>query len=331
MRTALAALLSLLPATALAQTGVESAGAALAEAAVGSCPGLEAGAFAVRVAVELPDDAPDPGGLVPALLEPTLVALRADPRFAAVHLASFGRDGVDPPRLAHDLGYAALLDVTIRRDGGALVIEGATWRTDDATRLATFTRRAPLDPSIRRFVGFPALLADDAISPRSVRLPGNDYVALAIADLDRDGRPEIVAARPGEVHVLRLAGRRVAIVGRAPIPTTVPRAPSPPRRTVGSAVAMGDRVVLRISEYDVGLVVRLVGGVPSVAVADGPCEADRFPMMGGCARLVVGRDFFDQELTHAIGPTAEAPPTSTTTSSRATRRGTGCRPRTRRS
>ena len=32
MRTALAALLSLLPATALAQTGVESAGAALAEA-----------------------------------------------------------------------------------------------------------------------------------------------------------------------------------------------------------------------------------------------------------------------------------------------------------
>lgn len=307
MRTALLALCLAVPASAAAQDGLQVAGAELRDAALEAATELEAGALAVRVTPALGDGATDADGLVATLLGPALEALAGDARFATVHRAGFGRDGVSPAALARSLGYAGLLDVTLRRDGDALVLAGEAHRTRDEARVGAFSRRVPLDASLRRYLGFPPLLADDAITARAIPIPGNGYVALAVGDLDGDGRAEIVASRTGEVHVFRLEGRRLRIVGRAPIPPSVPRSPSPPRRAVGSARFEGDRVQLRISEHAVGLAVRLVDGAPRLEVAEGPCEADRYPMMGGCARLVTGRDFFDPELSHHAATSAEAP------------------------
>jgi len=293
-------------APAAAQDGVQSAAEGLRDAVVEACADLPRGPVAIRVSTELGDDAPDPAGLAAAVVEPTLAALRADARFAPVHRAGFGRDGVPPSELAARLGYATLVDVRLRRDGAELAVEGAVHTTADGARVATLAHRVPLDLALRRHVGFPPLLADDAITARSVRLPGNHYVAFAVGDLDGDGRPELVAARRGEAHVLRLAGRRVQIVGRAPFPADTPRAASPRRRSVATARFVNRRVVIRISDYAAPLVVRLVEGRPVAEVSSGPCADERFPVQGGCAALVAGRDFFDEELSSREGPWDEA-------------------------
>ncbi|MCA9604543.1 MAG: hypothetical protein KC619_03040 [Myxococcales bacterium] len=310
MRRARSALLLLallpVPGLAHAQDGLQRASVALLDASLEATAGLEPGGLAVRVTREL-DGAPDADGLATVLVTPSLEALGADERFTRVHLAGFGRDGASPARVAGNLGYAGLLDLILRREGESLVIAGEAFRTADEASVGTFVHRVPLDASLRRYLGFPPLLADDAVTARRIAIPGNGYVALAVGDLDGDGRAEIVASRPGEVHVFRLDGRRLRIVGRAPILPSTPRSPSPPRRIVGTARIDGDAVHLRISEHAVGLTLRLVDGVPRVAVEAGPCEADRFPMMGGCAQLVTGRDFFDPELTHPAAPDPEAP------------------------
>ncbi len=307
MRAALVALLLLAPRPAAAQDGLQVAGAALRDAAVVAAAGLDPGPLAVRVTAALASDAPDPPGLVSGVVGPTLETLSADGRFPSVHLAAFGRDGATPAAVARSLGYASLLDVTLRRDGPALVLEGSAVRTRDETRVSEpFAARVPLDAALRRHVGFPPLLADDAVTARSFPLPGLGYVALAVGDLDADGRAEIVAARPDEVHVLRVEGRRLTRVARAAFPR-VPRSPTPPRRTVGTARVDGDRALVRVSDHAVGLSVRIEDGALRVELADGPCEADRFPMPGGCAHLVTGRDFFDPTLTHHTASVAAAP------------------------
>jgi len=293
-------------APAAAQDGVRSSAEALRAALVESCAELPPGDVAIRVATELGDGAPDPRGLAPAVVPPAIDALRDNPRFGRVHLAAFGRDGVAPTELAARLGYASLIDLRLRRDGADLVLEGAAHTTGDAARVATFSRRVPLDPALRRFVGYPPLLADDAVTARSVRLPGNHYVAFAVGDLDGDGRPELVAARRGEAHVLRLAGRRVEIVGRAPFPSEVTRAMSPRRRPVATARFAGGRVVFRISDYAEPIAVRMVGGRPIAELASGPCADERYPVQGGCAALVAGRDFFDEALSSRDAPWDEA-------------------------
>ncbi len=310
MKAALAALALLgafVPSTAIAQDGLRSASTALHDAAVGGCADLPAGRLAVRVASELPDAAPDANGLLSALVEPTTTALRADPRFGAVHLAGFGRDDAAPALVAHRLGYAGLLDVVVRVSGGELVIEGTTWSTADGVRRAAFSERVDLDVALRRFVGFPAIVADEAVRARSVRMPSRGYIALAVVDLDGDGRAEIIGVRPDGVHVVRVRGGafdRGALerVGRADFPDDLPRAPIPRRRVFATAVADGDRAVVRTSEHALGLEIRLDGGVPVVTRSRGPCETDRFPVVGGCAALVAGRDFFTEGLTHASAP-----------------------------
>lgn len=297
-----------LPQSARAQdpTGVSRATDELRSATATATADCDPGPLVVRVTSQLPAGAPDAWGLISTLLSPTLAALSDDARFDPVHLASFGRDGTHPAALAHRLGYARMVDVTVRVERATLVLEGSVWTTAPESRHAVFTRRVPLDVTLRQHVGFPAILTDDAVRARSVRIPGRGYVALAIHDLDGDGRVEIVAARVGEAHVFRIDGRRARLVGRAAYPADVPRATSPRRRLVGSAIAVGRSVVVRLSNLAAPIAITLEGGVPTARRAEGPCSNDRYPMVGGCAALVDGRDFFDEVLTRRDAPYPEA-------------------------
>ena len=278
----------------------------LRDAAVEAAAQLPGGRLVVRVRAELDADAPDPGGLLVALLEPTLRRLSEDPRFEAVHLAGFGRGDVHPAELAARLGYAGMLDLRARVEAGALVIEVSAFDTADHTEHASFTYRSPLDPSLRRYVGFPPPLADSDVHARSLRLPSRGYLALAVGDLDGDGRPEVVALRAADAHILRVTDAGVQRIATATYPDDMPRAPVPRRRVFATARYEHGRVVARLSAHAAGLVIDLRAGVGSARQldpsSDGACEADRYPMQGGCAALVNGRDFFDETLTHHRSP-----------------------------
>jgi len=295
------------PAAAHAQTQLQEGAAALHDAAVLGCADAMTGPLVVRVTTELPD-ATDPGGLVSALIEPTVTALRADPRFEVVHLASFApSDESSAAQIAQRLGYANLLDLWLRVQGGSLVVEGSIWSTAEEERLGTLSQRIDIDMALRRFLGFPTIVADDAVRARSTRMPGRGYIALAAADLDGDGRDEIVGIRPGEAHVVRVRGAalergRLERLGRAGFPEDLPRALIPRRRVLATAVGADERVLLRTSEHAVGVEIRLEGGSPVASVSSGPCETDRFPLVGACAGLVAGRDFFTEALTQSIAP-----------------------------
>lgn len=287
-------------------TGLSRAAAGLRDAVRSATAECEAGALVVRVTTELAAGAPDARGLVIGVLAPTVEALRADERFDSVHVASFGGAAAGPATLAHRLGYTVLVDLVVRVDRGVLVLEGAAWSARGEMEHATFAHREPLDVALRQHVGFPAVLADDAVTARSVRIPGRDYVALAVHDIDQDGRFEIVAARVDEVHVFRLEGRHARLVGRARYPD-IARAVAPRRRLVGSAIGIERQVVVRISDLDAPIAVTLEGGVLTAQTTEGPCGLDRYPMVGGCAELVDGRDFFDDVLAPHEAPYATAP------------------------
>ncbi|MBX3269865.1 MAG: hypothetical protein KF729_06370 [Sandaracinaceae bacterium] len=298
------------PAPGHAQEGLQSASSALRDAALAalaeSAP--DEGPTAVVVRPELPEGAPDASGLAAALAAPLLEALAADPRRAPARLAALEvREGETLAAVARGLGDATLVTVTARVRGADLLVEGAVVRTRDEVRAPIAAARVPLDASLRAFVGYPPRLTDETVSARSLALPGRGYVALAIGDLDGDGRAELVAARTDEVHVLRVRGRRLELVGRVAVPASVPRAPTVSRRPMGSAIVRGERAAVRTSEHAVGLAVRLASGRPVIELAEGPCPADRYPMLGGCARAVTGRDFFDPELDPRESPAPAAP------------------------
>ncbi|HJL18178.1 MAG TPA: hypothetical protein RMH99_21115 [Sandaracinaceae bacterium LLY-WYZ-13_1] len=268
------------------------------------------GRLFVRVRAQLPDGAPRPRALVVDLVRPTVDALTREPRFERVHLGVFAGEGAEAAARARRLGYDALLDLELHLVGGDLRVEALAWGTppsDDGAPAtpARFELAQALDVALRRYVGFPPRVSAETVVARAARMPSRGYLALAVHDLDRDGRTEIVAVHPDGAQVLRLGAARVGVrleeVGRAPWPD-LPRDPSPPPRALATAMAHGDAVVTRLGDHAAASRVRLVGTRVVVDRAPGPCPDDRFPTTGGCAQIVNGRDFFDEVL---IRPGAE--------------------------
>ena len=117
-------------------------------------------------------------------------------------------------------------------------------------------------------------------------------LAMTAADVDGDGRAEIVALTTGEVTVIRRKGKRALVVlGRAPLPAVAARLR--PRHPVGAIVTArspgGDlEIIARTSEQAEGAVYRWQeGGLVEVGRAPG------YPLGGGVrSELEAGKNYF---------------------------------------
>lgn len=296
---------------ALASTLVAQVTQALAEPAA---PALR-GDLRVETCVVLAA-APRADALAAALTGPTLTALRADARFQSVDAvaidASDAADESDAPaRAAARRGYEALLRIVLETRGNHLVVRGALWRTSRGGWRALFRAaparigspfvRARLDAELRLYVGALPQVTEDTVVARALALPGRGYVALAAADLDGDGRSELVLARAESVEVLRLAasarGRlQLETVASQPFPATLPRASSRPRRTIATATADGNGVVLRTSELAAPTRAQLVDGRLVLSESIAPCGQNLYPLGDACALAVPGHDHFAARL-----------------------------------
>ncbi|MCC6876110.1 MAG: hypothetical protein IT378_17510 [Sandaracinaceae bacterium] len=197
--------------------------------------------------------------------------------------------------------------MTVRAQGNFLVIDGSVWRTElgrwsdrlayRPLRLATIFARMRLDVELRRYVGALPRLDEQSVVARAGELPAGGYVAMAAADVDMDGRTELVMVRAADVTVLRVSPARGALriehVARLDFPSGTPTAPSRRRRVVASARGDGDGVVLRTSEHARTFRLGWQEDHPELAPAQSSCAQDLFPMGDACARLVEGRDFFE--------------------------------------
>lgn len=265
----------------------------------------ERGRLVIRPRVDLPADATRPRALVSDLLAPTVAALAEDGSFDAVHVALFSGEGEGAAAVARRLGYDVVVDLELRLVGPELRIEARGYATDRPAAPSGFELARRLDPSLRRYVGFPPRVTEETVVARTARMPSRGYLALAAHDLDGDGRTEIVAVHPDGAQVFRLGAGRVGLrldeIGRAPWPDAA-RSPSPPPRPLATAVAVEQAVVARLADVVAPFRVRLIGTRVVVDRADAPCPEDRFPVIGGCAARVEGRDFFDQVLTRGDAP-----------------------------
>lgn len=267
------------------------------------------GRLVIRPRAALPADAPRPHALVADLLAPTVAALATQPRFEAVHVALFDGEGEAAAATAGRLGYDALVDLDLRVVGPELRVEARGYAVDRPESPSTFALARRLDLALRRYLGFPPRVTEETVVARTARMPSRGYLALAAHDLDADGRTEIVAVHADGAQVFRLGAGRVGLrleeVGRAPWPEAA-RSPIRPPRRLATAVAAEQAVVARLSGVVAPFRVRLIGGRVVVDRASAPCPDDRYPLVGGCAALVDGRDFFDQVLTSADAPDREA-------------------------
>ncbi|MCE9576527.1 MAG: VCBS repeat-containing protein [Deltaproteobacteria bacterium] len=119
---------------------------------------------------------------------------------------------------------------------------------------------------------------------------GAPLVELAAADLDGDGRAELIALTTKDVVVLGARGKReIAVLGRAPVPRGA--AAIGPRAPVGVIAivrtASGAEVVARVSTAGRGARYHWSGtALTEVGAVAG------FPLCTGAAELAAGRDSF---------------------------------------
>lgn len=278
------------------------------------------------------DGAPRGEALVAALTGPTIAGLRVDARFSAVEVraldATAAGDGTDvaASAAAHD-GYDALLRLVVETRGNFLVARGALWRTSRGGWRALF-RAAPLqlgapfmqvrlDAELRQYVGALPQVTAETVVARALRLPGRGYVALAAADLDDDGRSELLLVHAESVEVVRLTagalGRPLLEpVASAAFGAGLPRASSRPRRAIGTATSEGHSIALRTSELAATVRARLIDGALTLDAGPTPCDGDAYPLSDACARAVPGHDQFAPRLaareSGVLGPDAAPGP-----------------------
>lgn len=317
MRTELAlavAALALAAAPASAQ-GSGSLGAMADELAahVAAAANDERGDVAVVIRPALAEEVTRPAELCDRIIAPVLAALREAPRVGAV-------DRLDPAVLGTDAGrdadwaavhgYALLVRVAVSVEGAFLRVDGSIFRAARAGWLDVFrpspallselSLRRRLDAHLRYFVGALPRVTDRTIVARAAALPSRDYVAMAISDVDGNGRPEVVLIRTDTIEVVRIepgrqAGLRASRVGSAPM-ADIPAAPSKARRPIGTAFAVDGSVVARTSQMAAPVAIRITDGRLSVVRTVGPCADDAFALPDACASWVTGRDYFHSDL-----------------------------------
>ena len=217
-----------------------------------------------------------------------------------------------PPQLAPARGFSIDVHILTARRGRHLITNATVahtlrpgWRhlsrvSGPATM--TFSFPTPIDGHLSAFGGYalPLLGSTDVTSER-LRLPARNYVALTATDQNRDGVIELYFARPDAVDAVtivpgRRVGHRLHRIGTVALPP-VAASDSPARRTIGTALALPDRVVFHLSTRPASFGVTWAGGV--LAVGDsGPdaCAPEDFPMGSACATRVAGRDYFAAQL-----------------------------------
>jgi hypothetical protein len=305
------------------QSRVQALAAALRDQTAGALEGHPGGDLRLAVRVALPEGAPDPEGLVAGIVEPTVARLREEPRWRSVDVLREARvEG--PLEVAPDAdGYEVRAIVELVALGNFLEVRGAVWDTARggfgdylrarALRLGTMYRRVRLDVELRRYVGRLPLRTADTLVARPVPLPGSGYLAIAVADLDADGRAELVAADRDGVEVLGLAVGRGGVptlrrMGRSTYPPDLPAPSALRRRDLGTAQVRDEGVVLRTTLHGGAVVLRQRDDGLRVEAASGPCASDAFPLDGGgCGTLVAGRDYFERAVAVPGGVGRTAP------------------------
>jgi hypothetical protein len=174
-------------------------------------------------------------------------------------------------------------------------------RAELSARVST---RIPLDAYLRTFAGALPLLTQERVRALSGNLFGRGYLAIASIDFDRDGRDELALLTAREIEILRgfitergfLRLRRAAL-----IPLALRGAAQRSQRPIGTlALDANGRLVGRTSEHATGFSIERTGGEWTLSEWN-ECGELGFPLDDGCAQRVVGRDFFQAELTSLGG------------------------------
>jgi hypothetical protein len=174
----------------------------------------------------------------------------------------------------------------------ALVLVAAPARADDdgpLSRLAADVR-VKLDAASKARIATPTPPVPVTVKWKAVKVGsvdlGDQLVALAAADLDRDGKAELYAVTARDVVAISLTSGRAKELGRVAFSGEL--AARPPRDVVGVAVADAGVVVASVSTWARGLRVSWHG---KTLVAD-PAEPGFLLCPGEHALLAEGRNYF---------------------------------------
>lgn len=276
---------------------------AVAEQTAAALPHEGRGELLLRVDDRLPEGGPGRDALVSAVLSPLRQRLSGEPAVSTLHSeAGAGEPG--DARQAGARGFDLMLAVSFEVSAPELRIRLRLYRAGGPSFAALFVDRTELLGDSELTVGLDAeLLAHLGPLPRvdeehivasSVPLPRRDYLALAVADLDRDGRAELVLVRADSIEVLRARrggrGVRLERLGRVALPPPAPL-PVGVRRVFATATADDGAVLVRLSNGAGPLRVRYDGAISVDPVVD-PCESPGHPLPDVCAVPVPGRDYF---------------------------------------
>ena len=243
------------------------------------------------VAIHVTPRTPDLARL--AALVADLVATRAGAGQVASSLA------------ARAEGYAHFVDIELAADATDLRAFGRVvrvghdlWAEAAGTRpggvIGTFVVGEKLDSELRAYLGGPppVALAPPARTARKLAFRavpagtidlGAAVLDLAAADLDGDGKAELVALTGDEVVVLAVAPDGARVLARAPLdgPAPVPR----PRAPVGTVVVAQldgkPQILARTSEHTAGAALTFAAGI----LARG-AEPKGFPLCADGAKVV---------------------------------------------
>ncbi|MCA9535110.1 MAG: hypothetical protein KC593_15570 [Myxococcales bacterium] len=154
--------------------------------------------------------------------------------------------------------------------------------------------RAPLDAFLARVVGPAPVLRGTGVRARTMRFDAAGLLGMEIADVDGDGRAELLVARAPHLTAYSILqdGARLRLVrrARASWPGAALRVPHA-RRSVAWFSQQAGRVLVSRSDYEGDYALALRGDALSFEGVESECPGGlRFA--DGCAHWVAGRDYF---------------------------------------
>lgn len=246
--------------------------------------------------------APAPLG---ASLEPALSAALLSgvaPGVAGAVLAVSSEQDVSPATLAdaaRSRGHTAAVSVALTRVEQRVTLRALYLDLRSApTREHRTEVSGPLDAFLARFVGAPPPARASAVRARSLRFNAAGVLDLEVLDLDDDGRAELLVARATHLSVYQItqtgAQLRVARRARVAWPAAPLRVPVVRRAEAFVSVQAG-RVVVSRSDREGEHALSLHGDELQLSSTVSECPGGHRLALG-CARWVLGRDYFGRTL-----------------------------------